>query len=311
MISFVMPAYKAKFIDKAIESILAQTYSNWELIVVDDKSPEDLRAIVDRYKSDERIRYYRNGENIGGRDLCAQWNHSIKYAKGDWIVLAADDDIYSPLFCESCVELMYKYPNIDLIRPRVMQIDENGKIKGVDALLPEYVDMISFMYYWLMGGMVTCMGNFMFKSDALQKSGFINFPCAFGTDIVTPIMLSKNGVANTSEMLYQFRISDVHLSSDLKRLHDKAEGIMQLYEWLGTLQFEDSEDKLIQYYGSFIKNREYLHQKFLFDYFNLIVMHTQMGKLPRVLTKCRLASKKDKPMMAIRWLAYKLMGKIS
>ena len=311
MISFVMPAYKASFIDKAIESILAQTYSNWELIVVDDNSPEDLCAIVDRYiGSDERIRYYRNVENIGGKDLCAQWNHCIKYAKGDWIVLAADDDVYSPHFCEACIELMHKYPMVDLIRPRVMQIDENGNVRGVDTLLPEYTDMSSYVYYCLMGGMVICMGNFMFRSESLRRYGFMYFPCAFGTDIVTPIMLSKNGVANTAEMLYQFRISDIHLSSNLTRLHDKAEGIMQLYEWFEKLHLEDSEDKLIKYYGSFL-NREYLHKKFLFDYFNLIVKHTKPAKLVNVLTKCRLASMTDKMMMSIRYLAYKIMGKIS
>lgn len=308
MISFIMPAYKAQFIDKAIESIVAQTYSDWELVVVDDKSPEDLCAIVEKYKSDERIRYYRNVENIGGKDLCAQWNHCVKYAKGDWIVLAADDDVYSPQFCESCVDLMIKHPNIDLIRSRVMQINEDGEICGVDVLLPEYIDMTSYVYYWLIGGMVTCMGNFMFRSDVLSRYGFVDFPCAFGTDIVTPIMLAKNGVANTSEMLYHFRISDIHLSSNLSRLHDKAEGIMQLYDWLGRLKLEESDDKLIKYYGSFL-NSEYLHKKFLFDYFNLIVKHTRPSKLYRVLSECRLASRKDKMMMTIRYIAFKLMQK--
>lgn len=306
MISFVMPAYKAQFIDKAIESILTQTYSDWELIVVDDKSPEDLCAIVERYKFDGRIRYYRNVENIGGKDLCAQWNHCIKYAKGDWIVLAADDDVYSPYFCESCVKLIDKYPNADLIRSRVMQIGEDDEIRGVDALLPEYIDMTSYVYYWLMGGMVTCMGNFMFRAEALSKCGFIDFPCAFGTDIVTPIMLSQNGVANTSEMLYHFRISDIHLSSNHARLHDKAKGIMQLYDWLGKLSLKESEDKLISYYGSFL-NSEYLHQKFLYDYFNLIVKHTRLSKLYQVLAECHMASRKDKIIMIIRYLASKLV----
>ena len=68
--SFVLPAYKARFFREAIESILNQTYSEFELIIVNDASPEDLDSIVNSY-SDERIRYYRNKENIGGRDIDA------------------------------------------------------------------------------------------------------------------------------------------------------------------------------------------------------------------------------------------------
>ena len=74
--SFVLPAYKACFFREAIESILNQTYSEFELIIVNDASPEDLDSIVNSY-SDERIRYYRNKENIGGRDLVAQWNECL------------------------------------------------------------------------------------------------------------------------------------------------------------------------------------------------------------------------------------------
>ena len=59
--SFVLPAYKARFFREAIESILNQTYSEFELIIVNDASPEDLDSIVNSY-SDERIRYYRNKE---------------------------------------------------------------------------------------------------------------------------------------------------------------------------------------------------------------------------------------------------------
>lgn len=64
VISFIMPAYKSQYLSAAIESILAQDCGNWELVIVDDCSPEDLKSIVDRY-NDDRIRYYRNEKNLG------------------------------------------------------------------------------------------------------------------------------------------------------------------------------------------------------------------------------------------------------
>ena len=57
--SFVLPAYKAHFLSQAVDSILSQTYTEFELIIVNDASPEDLDSIVESY-SDSRIRYYKN-----------------------------------------------------------------------------------------------------------------------------------------------------------------------------------------------------------------------------------------------------------
>ena len=69
LVSFVLPAYKASWISEAIDSILAQTYHNIELIIVNDQSPEPIREIVAQY-DDPRIRYYENEENIGGQEPC-------------------------------------------------------------------------------------------------------------------------------------------------------------------------------------------------------------------------------------------------
>ena len=62
--SVTIPAFKTKFLEKAIQSVLNQTYNDFELIIVDDCSPEDIKSVVDKFK-DNRIRYYRNEKNSG------------------------------------------------------------------------------------------------------------------------------------------------------------------------------------------------------------------------------------------------------
>jgi len=287
-ISFIMPAWKIKYLRQAIQSIVEQTYSDWELVVVDDCSPEDLRVIVNQF-ADGRIRYERNEKNIGGSDLVAQWNHSISFAKGEYIVLAADDDVYKPTFCEECVKLTEKYPDVDLIHSSVEQIDENGGHVWDDNIFPEYCSKEQYSYDWIRGAMFTCIGNYMFKRQALVSiGGFINFPCGFGSDIATPIALSEKGVANTQELLFCFRQSPEHLSADSSRFKEKLEAISLLSEWL---QAHD--------YANF--GKEHLRKKCVYDYFNLVIKYLPASKL-NYLKYCRLATPKDKIMMTLRWI---------
>lgn len=304
-ISFIMPAWKARFMHEAIASIIAQTNKDWELVVIDDCSPEPLRKIVEDF-GDPRIRYVRNEQNLGGKNLVRQWNHCINFAKGEYIVLAADDDLYRPTFCEECIRLANKYPEVDLIHSSVEQIDEAGKHLWDDSILPEFTNKYEYLNWWVTGRSFTCIGNFAFKRTALQEiGGFIDFPCAFGSDIATPIALSRNGVANTSEMLFCFRQSTQHLSADSSRFKEKLEAISQLSEWLQAIDYEipnNPEDKA--FYE--VKNTDYLHKKAVYDYFNLVIRFIPATRLPEYLKLCRLATFKDKFMMILRWIKRKI-----
>ena len=298
LISFVMPSYKSAYLEKAIESILLQTVPDWELIVVDDCSPEDLATIVGKYQ-DDRIRYIRNDANIGGRDLVAQWNHSISFAKGDWIVLAADDDEYAPEFLEKVQELITKYPKVDLIRSRVEQIDENDHHLYDDGIFSEHSTKEEYLHDWLTGKAFTCIGNYVFRRTALEEiGGFADYPCGFGSDIETPVRLSVNGVANTSDMLFRFRQSSQHLSADKSRFPEKLSGITKLSAFLRGLDYQAS--------GC---DNKYLQAKCVYDYFNLVIKYIPLKSLPNYLRHCELATGSDIFMMILRWLKGRLIKK--
>lgn len=290
-ISFIMPAWKAAYLHEAIKSIVAQTFPDWELVIVDDHSPEDLKSVVDCF-DDRRIRYYRNEKNIGGEDLVAQWNHSISYAQGEYLVLAADDDEYYPDFCSECIALAQEYPRVDVIRSAVEQIDGSGKHVGDDSILPKYTGEKEFFDAWIHGGVFSCMGNFMFRTQAIKNlGGFIDYPCAFGTDIATPLALSSEGVANTGRMLFRFRLSEGHLSADSKRFKEKLAGITQLSLYLRER-------------NSVLKAVEdgYLAKKCIYDYFNLVIKYLPAKSLKEYLGLCTLASPLDKAMMIMRYI---------
>ena len=80
--SVTIPAYKGKYLRECIDSVLAQTFTDFELVIVNDASPEDLGAIVNSYH-DERVRYYVNETNCGAVDVVDNWNKCLEYATGD------------------------------------------------------------------------------------------------------------------------------------------------------------------------------------------------------------------------------------
>ena len=83
--SITIPAFKARFLDEAIKSVVSQTYSDWDRIIVDDCSPENLEGIVCPYLCDNRIQYYRNDKNKGAIEVVDNWwqigDIPPKYAK--------------------------------------------------------------------------------------------------------------------------------------------------------------------------------------------------------------------------------------
>lgn len=290
-----MPAYKSAFIKKAIDSILKQTSSDWELIIVDDCSPYHLDEIVSCYH-DPRIKYYRNDVNIGGGgDLVKQWNHSVSFASGEWVVLPGDDDMYCPEFCEQVLRLIERYPQVDLIRTRFEVIDEEDRHIWSDGILPSFNDRDAYFQAWMNAKIMDCIGNYAFRRSTLMSiNGFTEFPFAFGSDIATPIAMSKNGVAVSSEILFRFRESRIHLSNDRTKDIDKLRGITLMYTWF-------SQQDYLQAYQTT------LHGKCVYDYFNLVIRYAKLPELPQKMKLCSLASSYEKLVMVLRWIKRKLI----
>ena len=99
LVSIVLPTYKrAQLLQLAVRSVLAQTYTNWELIVVDDNSPDETAAVMAGF-TDPRIRYVRNDPNL---KLPRTLNRGFALARGDFLTWTSDDN----LFAEQAVEKM-------------------------------------------------------------------------------------------------------------------------------------------------------------------------------------------------------------
>lgn len=229
--SFILPAWKGKYLSESVSSILAQSCTDFELVIVDDHSPENLKQIVSSFH-DARISYYRNKENIGGKDLVAQWNHCLQYAHGDYVILATDDDLYEPKFLEEMSQLIDTYPAVELLRARILQVNADTHIMGIDRCYKEHLTKDEFVYHML-HGMKGGIPQYVFRRQALiDKGGFVNFPKAWASDDATAIMMAEHGVATTQEHLVRFRWSDINISSDKRSIVEKVQARLLFYHWL-------------------------------------------------------------------------------
>lgn len=122
-----MPVYNGeRFIREAIESILAQTFRDFELIVCDNASSDRTEEIVRGYAArDPRIRYERNDRNRGA---AYNYNRVTALSRGKYIRHAAHDDILVPTNLERCVALLEADPGIALVYPQMSRIDEKGNV---------------------------------------------------------------------------------------------------------------------------------------------------------------------------------------
>lgn len=115
LVSIVMPSYNTeKYIAESIESVLAQTYPYWELIIVDDCSTDASDAAVAPYLADTRIRYLKNETNSGA---AVSRNYALREAKGKWIAFLDSDDTWEPEKLEKQIDFMerngYKFTCTD------------------------------------------------------------------------------------------------------------------------------------------------------------------------------------------------------
>lgn len=124
--SIGLPVYNGEnYLEEAIESILAQTFEDFELIISDDASTDTTEEICRAYADqDERIRYVRNKENLG---VAPNFNLVFELSSGEYFKWAAQDDVCHPDLLLRCIEVLDRDPSVVLCYPLTMVIDDEGR----------------------------------------------------------------------------------------------------------------------------------------------------------------------------------------
>lgn len=203
--SVTIPAYKRIYLKECINSILAQTFKDFELIIVNDASPEDLDSVVNEY-DDPRIRYYVNEKNCGAVNVVDNWNICLSYAKGDYVICMGDDDKLLPNCLEEYSRMIDTYPGLGVYHAWTEIIDERSEVVDMQEPRPLREDVYSMIWHrW--HGRLQYIGDFLFDTEKLKaQGGFYKIPLAWGSDDISAFRAAiDNGVANSQVPLFQYR----------------------------------------------------------------------------------------------------------
>ena len=159
LVSIIMPSYNtAPFIAESIRSVLAQTYTNWELIIVDDASTDNTAEIVSKFTEhaevnlSSKIHFLQNEKNCGA---AACRNRALREARGKWIAFLDSDDLWAPEKLQRQLDFMAKSGSA-FSYTKYEEIDEDGKPTGTIVGGPKRISKTG-MYNYCWPGCLTVM----------------------------------------------------------------------------------------------------------------------------------------------------------
>ncbi|MBI4834400.1 MAG: glycosyltransferase [Planctomycetes bacterium] len=168
-ISVVIAAYNnGKFLPEVLESIFSQTEKNFEIIVVDDASEDNTQEIMQQYRN--RVVYVRLAAN-GGSAIA--WNKAIELAKGEYIVLAAADDVWMPDRLELQAKVLDEKPEISLVYGKCITVDEKGNPLKEDIIHKTHPAGKVFLELFSRDNFMPA-STVMFRKALLAKSGMLD-----------------------------------------------------------------------------------------------------------------------------------------
>lgn len=221
-ISVVMTTYKEKeeHLRKAIESILNQTFTEFEFIIILDNPTNQLhKDIIEQYKvRDSRIKFYINESNIG---LALSLNKGIDIAKGKYIARMDADDVSMPNRFEKEYIYLEVHPEVSVVSSNAIDIDENDNILRYGSKLPKSKEIIDKVMRY---SSLVIHPSVMFRKNDIIKIGcYRNFVTAQDYDLWLRVISSGLSIGLIDENLLKYRVGTENIS------HTKA-----LKQWLSS-----------------------------------------------------------------------------
>ena len=254
LVSICIPNYNMSyFIGDCINSAVNQTYSNLEIIVIDNNSTDDSWKIINSFQNNKKkYRCYKNDTNIG---MVRNWNKCIKYAKGEFLTILSADDLLEPTFIEECMKVRYKFNNLGYVFTEWNNINEFGEILKRrnfyvnSAIIKGYEEArINII------GSHTIPSAMLIKKSSLEEIGGYDGRYDWCFDMGAKIKLNLHfDVGYIKKRLVKYRVHSGMSSSYYRKT---KLGVMEIYKMKSLILNNLSKEKksLLEYRDEMINN---------------------------------------------------------
>ncbi len=279
-----MPVYNAeRFLAEAIDSILNQTYKDFEFIIINDGSTDRSEEIIKSYH-DDRIVYVKNGKNL---KLIKTLNKGIDLARGKFIARMDADDVSLPDRFERQMKVFEEHPEIDFINGRAYNINEAGESIGQEWYGPVQPDTIRYINVFCC---IICHPSVMIKASLLKAYKYSDNKMALHTedyDLWARLLIDKHSCYSMKIPVLKYRIvsnSIVHKYTNDIIEHLYVSVPMYVGKYGGFISPKDIET--LNGINNTFSGLKSLHK--MFNDFTFNVLQNEDNKIIHEFTKWRL-----------------------
>jgi len=215
LVTIAIPTYNRAddYLEQALESALNQTYSNIEIIVSDNCSPDNTETVVKGF-SDPRIRYFRQTENIGANN---NFNFCIEQARGVYFLLLQDDDMIDNDFVEVCMKSANYDTGIGIIRTGTRVIDSGGNVLRESLNRVGGLSTADFFIGWFKGKTAPYLCSTLFNTKRLTEIGGFGSKHNLFQDVVAEVQLAARfGRVDVYDVKASFREHGSEMTAAVK-----------------------------------------------------------------------------------------------
>ncbi|HEV2417579.1 MAG TPA: glycosyltransferase [Terriglobia bacterium] len=243
-VSVIVPNYNhARFLRKRIDSVLRQTFQDFELILLDDCSTDDSRSILSSYAADPRVRIEFNDANSGS--TFKQWNKGVRLARGEYVWIAESDDYADPRLLERLIAVLGSDPQVVFVNCRSWRVYADDRVDGyadshLVALNPD-----KWANDFSADGREECRNYFVHLNPVFNASSVLFRKAVYdevqGADEslhfcgdwkLWAAMALKGQVAHISEPLNYYRVHDATVTEASKQEGLAGAEYLRVIRWL-------------------------------------------------------------------------------
>ena len=236
-VSVCIPTYnRAPLLEGFLASILSQTHADFEVIVSDNCSTDQTRDIISAC-SDARVRYYRNETNIGPYP---NMNRLLDLARGDYVCILHDDDVYAPDFLQRESDVLDTYPNVGMVHCAVREVDAQGaprrtvRAYPTTRVLPGASEFVRYLQ-----GHNVCCSSVMARRSVFAAAGPFDARYLCADFLMWMKFALKADIAYIADPLLAMRVHTENVTSWLNpaRWHQEFVAILEEGFALGTIVY--------------------------------------------------------------------------